>query len=123
MSLFGARIIEPDPNRPPAFDSELRNSMRCVRLDCTCGDCIGLDLPSFVGRYQDRDKVLGIEHADEIRVHFNVPGGDLRGSGWPRFRIEECSSCAKRVLVYVTVFQPSKAWYRVVLQGVSELHS
>ena len=122
MDLFGERIIEPDPNRPPAFDSEQRNSQRCFRLDCDCGDCIGIDLPSFVGRYRDRDKVLGVENGDAIRVHFNLPAGDLRQSGWPRFRVEECAGCGKQYLVYVTMLQPTNAWYRVVLQGITEIH-
>jgi len=122
--VFGDRVLLPDKNRKAPYDSSAPGSGRWFTFACShCGNQISLDLPSFIGNYQDRESVLGASYAEDIRLHFGLRQDRSLVDGWPKFRIESCSACDTSYLVYVAVHEPANGWFKIIPQGISRLPS
>jgi hypothetical protein len=121
--MFGPSILKPDLNRKPSYDSENPRVGvgKVYRFKCLCGSVMEIDLPSYIGRYEDRETILGKENSDAIRTHFNLRQDRSLDDGWPKFRIETCNICGRKYLVYVAVFEPANGWYKIVPQGITQL--
>lgn len=119
--MFGRRIIEPDFERKPVYDNVYHFDGRWQSFPCSqCGASISLDLMNYIGQGADPEDVLGREAGDLVRNHFGILRRSLT-NGWPKLRVESCTACASRYLVYVAEFEPSNGWCQGVLQGVTEL--
>ena len=122
--MFGDRVLVPDNNRAAVYDSEASDTRRQFGFPCACCPSeILLDLPSYIGKYQDREEVLGPSEAEAIRLHCGLRQDKSLIDGWPRFRVESCCSCGTQYLVYVAVHEPANGWFKVVPQGISRLPS
>jgi len=88
-----------------------------------CNSALAVNLPSYIGNYQDRKDVLGPEQSEAIRVHFGLRADQSLIDGWPKFRVESCERCGCKYLVYVAVQEPANGWFRIVPQGVTQLPS
>jgi hypothetical protein len=121
--MLGASVLKPDLHREPTYDSGLPDKGRCYSFacTCTCTSTLTIDLPSYIGTYQDREEVLGPEMAEELRVHFGLRSDRSLVNGWPKFRVETCTNCSACFLVYVAVFEPANGWYKIVLQGITQV--
>jgi hypothetical protein len=120
-AMFGVSILKPDLNRKPSYDSATPEIGRHFQFACTCGTSIELDLPSYIDNYQDRETILGIENAENIRAHFGLRQDRSLINGWPKFRVETCAKCKAQYLVYVAVFEPANGWFKIVPQGITQL--
>ena len=119
--MFGQSILVPDLSRRPPYDSLIPDVGRLYNFQCICGLGMQVDLHSYVGNYEDRETILGEENSEEIRKHFNLRRDNSLQDGWPKFRIEACSSCGEEYLVYLAVFEPSNGRYKIVPQGITQL--
>jgi hypothetical protein len=119
--MLGASVLKPDLHREPTYDSGLPDKGRYFSFSCTCTSTLTIDLPSYIGTYQDREEVLGPEMAEELRVNFGLPSHRSLANGWPKFRVETCTKCSARFLVYVAVFEPANGWYKIVPQGITQV--
>lgn len=128
--MFGRRLLTPDQNRTPAYDSLAAHNAgnpetsRWFGFQCAnCPEEVKLDLPSYVGTYSDQESVLGAAQAELIRLHFGLRDGKSLAEGWPKFRVETCRHCSASYLVYIAVFEPANGWYKIVPQGITQLPS
>ena len=122
--MFGDRVLTPDPNRDVSYDSGSPEAGRWFVFSCaSCHNKIKLDLPSYIGTYQDLEDVLGPAQSEAIRLHFGLRNDKSLADGWPKFRIESCSDCGSSYLVYVAVHEPANGWFRIVPQGITQLPS
>ena len=121
LTLFGKSILIPDRNREPLYDSSKQFENQFYSFKCKCETTINLNLPSYIGNYSDRDKVLGEENSELIRLHFNLRSDNSLINGWPKFRVEIYTICRKKYLVYIAVFEPANGWYKIIPQGISEI--
>lgn len=119
--MLGASVLKPDLHREPTYDTGLPDKGRYYSFSCTCTSPLVIDLPSYIGTYQDREEVLGPEMAEELRVHFGLRNDRSLVNGWPKFRVETCPKCNARFLVYVAVFEPTNGWYKIVPQGITQV--
>jgi len=124
MEIFGTRVLVPDPTRDPVYDSTSARPEEYFRFGCvTCNSTLAINLPSYIGNYQDSESVLGPEQSEAIRVHFGLRADRSLIDGWPKFRVESCGRCRCNYLVYVAVHEPANGWFRIVPQGVTQLPS
>ena len=119
--MFGQIILKPDRQRTPAYDNAHPKKGRLYEYTCTCGTTLSIDLPSYIGNYSDQESVLGANWSEPIREHFGLRQDRSLADGWPKFRVEQCSTCGTRFLVYVAVFEPANGWFKIVPQGITEL--
>ena len=117
--MLGTSILKPDINREPIYDSGSPDKGRHYNFSCACGSTLTVDLPGYIGTYQDRESVLGPEMAEELRVHFGLRNDRSLVNGWPKFRVETCVKCNARFLVYVAVFEPANGCFKIVPQGIT----
>lgn len=119
--MLGASILKPDISREPTYDSCSHDKGRYYNFSCTCGSTLTIDLPSYIGTYQDPENVLGPEMVEEVRLHFGLRNDRSLVNGWPKFRVETCAKCSISFLVYVAVFEPANGWFKIVPQGITQL--
>lgn len=119
--MFGRVLLKPDLNRKPLYDSGSPDKGQYYQYLCLCGQKLQLDLPSYIGNYQDREDILGEENTGAITRHFSLRQDRSLINGWPKLRIESCSDCGEKYLVYVSVFEPANGWFRIVPQGITQL--
>ena len=119
--MFGESILKPDINREPVYDSSNPEIGKTYEFECGCGSNFKIDIASYIGNYQDREAILGQENSETIRMHFGLRSDRSLIDGWPKFRVEKCTHCDRRYLVYMAVFEPANGWYKIVLQGISQL--
>jgi hypothetical protein len=119
--MFGEAILKPDLNRTPSYDSLKPEKGKIYEFKCICGELNKIDVPSYIGDYQDRERVLGEENSEEIRKHFGLRSDRSLINGWPKFRIEKCLNCEAKYLVYIAVFEPANGWFQVVPQGITQI--
>lgn len=118
---FGRIILRPSPAREPAYDSQEACAAGYTFPCAECETPVTLDLPGLLERAGD-ERMLGGTEADRIREHFefNLVGKAHDGGG-PRIAVERCRRCGTRHLVYLGVREPANGWYRVTVQGITEL--
>jgi len=121
--MFGRQIIKPVIGRKPVYDNVRDRDGRWQSFQCSgCGATVRIDLEDYIGQGADPESVLGPDWGEAVRDHFGIFKRSLQ-NGWPKVRIESCSKCSTRFLVYVAEFEPSNGWCQGVLQGVTELAS
>ena len=119
---LAARILAPDQDRAPVYDSMRSRHARSFAFACAgCASPMELDLPSYISHYSDRESVLGPSQSEAIRLHYCLPDSKSLAGGWPKFRVEYCAHCNVPYLVYVSVHEPANGWYQVVPQGITRL--
>ena len=121
--MFSESILKPDLNRKPIYDSSKSDINKYYKYQCTCGESMSLDLPSYIGDYQDRENILGAKNSEAIREHFNLRHDNSLINGWPKFRVEICNNCKTQYLVYVAVFEPANGWFKIVPQGITQINA
>lgn len=121
---IGRSLLSPSYNRLPDFvGDELRNGF----YQFACGTCrtkLEIDYYSLCNREDSK-----FENSSEISIKnlkelygIGIVGKSQDG-GWPVFNIVKCNACKAEFVVYTGVNEVANSFFRVTVQGITELVS
>ena len=119
--MLGKRIVSPSLWRTPTYDS-FRPETRDYRFSCiTCGAEIALDLEQLLSGAADAETLLGTEHVNTIKAHFDFNlVGKAHDGGWPRLQLASCPACCTQYIIYLGVQEPTNSHVLVTVEGITE---